>query len=222
MPPLVAVPNVLRAQLLWSDAADLDVSTGFFFRYSGSAPSAVDATTLAGKIFTAAHPFMEIALASVDLRGVRVTDLSSNMGGDGTHVETDPGTGGGDALPGGIGPLVNYSIARRYRGGKPRSYFPLFAAADLLTRQSWKPASIAAMGTAFSAFIGQVLGSTAGPTTITAHVNVSYYAGFTNIPGTETKRAKVVSKPRETPVVDDILGFGVSAIPGSQRRRNRV
>lgn len=154
------------------------------------------------------------------LTGVKVTDLSSSSGGVGEHSQSTAGTGNVASLPGGTSVLVNYLINRRYRGGKPRSYFPWGSETEMATRQSWVGTFITDCTSALTTYFAAVIGLVVGGTTLTSHVNVSYYEGFTVVTNPVTGRSRNVPKLRTTPVVDDILSWSVSAKPGSQRRRN--
>lgn len=220
MPPLPAVANAVRVDLLWSDAADVDVSTRLHFRYSGGTPTATDCVNLAASIYTAAAAMDAQWSGVVALTGVRVTDLSSPTGGQGEHAQSTNGTRAGAPLPGGSAVLTNYIITRRYRGGKPRSYWPWFSSDDIFTRQTWVSASVTSMNSALATFFAAVIGSSSGSTTLTDHINVSYYDGFTVVTSPTTGRARNVPKLRTTPVTDVISSFGTSVRPASQRRRN--
>jgi hypothetical protein len=221
MPPLPDVPNVLRCKLMFHDGGDNDVQSNFFFRYSGSLPDASTALGLATSLATAAGPFAGLMDESTSLVAVRVTDLSSMTGGDATATATVTGNRSNAILPGGTALLVNYSINRRYRGGKPRVYLPFGVQTDLQTRQQWSAAFVATAQSGHDDFTSAATGTTSGSCTITAHVNVSYYQGFTVVSPGGGKRAKNVSTPRAVPVVDDIVHGTVSTVPASQRRRNR-
>lgn len=220
MPALPNVPNVLRADLLWSDAADIDVSTRKFFRYSGGPPNSTDCVNFAATIYGAMSGHNALWGTDTDLTGVRVTDLSSASGGQGVHAQSTAGGNSSAPLAGGTAVLVNDVIGRRYRGGKPRSYLPWFTADDLATRQTWIAGSVTAADSALAAFYAAVIGAVEGSTTITQHVNISYYDGFTVVTSPTTGRARNVPKLRTVPVVDAILSFSTSVRPASQRRRN--
>lgn len=221
MPPLPNVPNVVKSQLLWSDSADNDVRTTLFFRYSGGSPTGTDCNALAADIYSAIAAMVGQWTASTQLTGVEVTDLSSPSGGQGLHAQSTAGTRAGSDLAGGTCVVVGYVIGRRYRGGKPRSYLPFFSASDLTTRQQWTAGDLTALDSALATAFAAIIGSSSGSTTLTDHVNVSYYDGFTVVTSPTTGRARNVPKLRTTPVVDVITSFGARSQPGSQRRRNR-
>lgn len=162
---------------------------------------------------------MGLAVATVSLEGVKVIDLSSSSGALGIHSEVAAGSRTGDEGPGSLCVLTNYLITRRYRGGKPRSYWPWGVAQDLSTQQTWDSTLLNAVSTGLAGLFSSVIGLEEGTTTITDHVNVSYYAGF-HVITTPSGRMKNVSTLRTTPVVDTIVSFGTPARPASQRRRN--
>lgn len=220
MPALPDVPNVLRVDLQWTVGGDLDVITRMFFSYSGGAPSAADCVTIAASVYTDAAAMKALWESGTDLIGVKVTDLSSATGGVGEHSQVTSGTGATASMPGSVAVLVNYVITRRYRGGKPRSYLPFGSEADIATRQTWVGTFVTAVNSALATYFAAVIGTTGGGTTISQHVNVSYYDGFTVVVNPITGRSKNVSKPRTTPLVDTISSFATSSRPGSQRRRN--
>ena len=219
MPPLPAVPNVLRSDTDWKIGGDLAASTKLFWRYSGGPPNSTDCTNFAATIWSNFSSIMDLAVSTVSLEGVKVTDLSSASGGVGIHTGVAPGTRTGDEGPGALCVLTNYVITRRYRGGKPRSYWPFGVAQDLSTQQTWDATLINDVTTALAGLFASVIGQTQGTTTITEHVNVSYYAGF-HVVTTPSGRAKNVSNPRPSPIVDTIVSWSASARPASQRRRN--
>lgn len=221
MPPLPSVPNVVHAQLGFTDGGDTGVLATQYFRYSGGPPTATDLNALSADVFNAARGFCPFLDSASALTGVRLTDLSAPTAAQGEFASDAPGTRGGDVLPGGTCVLVAYVINRRYRGGKPRNYFPFFVTDDLATRQLWEAGPLGLLGSEVGTYFTTVIGSSSGTTTFTDHVNVSYYDGFTVETNPTTGRARNVPKRRTTPVVDTIVSYAVKANPASQRRRNR-
>lgn len=221
MPPLPNVSDALRVQLLWSDSSDNNVRSTLYFRYSGGPPDPTDANNLAATIYTAVAAMDGQWSPTTQLTGVEVTDLSSSGGSQGLHAQSTAGTREGSDLAGGTAVVVGYVISRRYRGGKPRNYFPFFTASDLTTRQGWNAGDITALDSALTTLFAAIIGASSGTTTITQHINISWYDGFTVVTSPTTGRARNVPKLRTTPVVDVITSFGARTAPGSQRRRNR-
>lgn len=219
MPALPPVPGTLRADLEWSVGTDVLVRTRFFFSYTGTAPSAGDCDTIASDLYTsAAAHFPPLMVNDNSLIGVTVTDLASSSGAQGSHAATTAGSNTG-FFPAGTAALFNYTISRRYRGGKPRSYMPLGDAAELGADQTWLSSFVTACDSAISAFITAATSIVVSGTTITNHVNVSYYQGFASVQNPITHRWKNLSTPRTVPVVDVITSASLNPKPGSQRRR---
>jgi hypothetical protein len=221
MPPLAPVADVLKCRFLWSDSSDINVSSTMFFHYSGGPPSESDAATLAASAYTAMAAPTTLWHTDTQLTGVEITDLSEESGAQATHNGVTPGVETGAPLAGGTCVVVGYSIARRYRGGKPRNYFPWASASDLTTRQQWSSTYVTLAATNLASVIATIIGSSGGSTTITNHANVSYYKGNDASINPRTGRAQNFPVPRTTPVVDTITSLTVRPAPGSQRRRNR-
>jgi hypothetical protein len=221
MPALPNVPNVLRLQLGWSDDQDQSVLSNFFFRYSGGPPDAADCLSIAGAAATAMTANAGAWHPDTSLTSAGVIDLSTNESAEGFHAVGVPGSLTGTPLAGGTALLVNYHIARRYRGGKPRNYLPWGSSFTLQNRQNWTSTYVGEAQGNITDFLTMMIGASGGSTTITQHVNVSYYEGFTTPPVAPGKRAKNISTPRAVPVIDQILSSSVNVHPASQRRRNR-
>lgn len=221
MTPLPPVASTIKVQLLWSDSSDADVRTTLFFRYTGTSPSATDCNNIAADIYGLAVAMKTQWTASVQLTGVEVTDLNSTSGAQGLHAQSTSGTRAGSDLAGGTAVVVGYVITRRYRGGKPRSYFPWFDASDLTNRQAWAAGNVTACDGFLATFFAGCLAITEGATSLSDHVNVSYYSGFHVVTSPTTGRARNVPTRRTTPLTDVISSFGTRTQPGSQRRRNR-
>lgn len=219
MPPLAFVPNVVKAQLQWQNDAGNVLYNNLFLRYSGGPPNASEALGLASAIFTAAAAFQEDCHTTVVLTGCRVTDLSSDSTGDALHSGSLTGTLEGGDLPASTAALLNFSIGRRYRGGKPRNYFPFGDDTKLADPRTWSGGFVTQVDGDWSAFIGAVIGTVSGSTTITAHVNVSYYLSSVGSIVDGGTRGKTTPIRRATPLVDDIIGFSMAPRLGSQRRR---
>lgn len=221
MPALPNVPSVLRCRLHWTDVADVNVWSTIYLQYSGSAPSSSDASNIAVAVANAFGAEVASWGDGVVLTNVEVTDLSSSSAAQGDAACSFQGTNSSGRLAGGTCVVVGYQIDRRYRGGKPRNYFPWASINDLQNPQSWTAASLASWTSAVGTIFSTILGTTVGGTTLANHVNVSYYEGFTVEGGTGGKRARNVPTLRTTPLVDTVVGRTVLATPGSQRRRNR-
>lgn len=221
MPPLPNVPGVLRVQLKHTVAEDTDAIVHLYFTYTGAAPSSAALSTMAGTVRGAWNTGIKaFASTQVKLVEVVITDLTSASSGVGVDSTSVTGTKSGLANAGAVALLMNYVIARRYRGGKPRSYLPYFAAGDMDDQQTWTPATTASFLAAWNTFIGATIAAAPGGATITGQVNVSYYNGFTSVQNPVTLRWRQVNTPRVAPVVDAIVGTKVNPRPATVRRRS--
>jgi hypothetical protein len=72
--------------------------------------------------------------------------------------------------------------------------------------------------TAISAFFTAVQAIDVGAVGALAHVNLSYYKGFTNVTNS-SGRERAVPTYRDAALVDSVSGYATKALVGSQRRR---
>lgn len=220
MPALPPVPGVMRLTLKHTLGSDIDAVVRLYFQYTGSAPTATTLTTMCGTIATAwgtgikADAPSDCTLATVELQ-----DLATSTGATGQTNPATAGTRAGGVLPAQTCALINYTVSRHYRGGKPRSYLPYLTQSDILTGQTWVVASINGLATAWQTFITAIIAAGAGGTTIANQCNVSFYSGFTVVTNPVTGRARNVAKPRVTPLVDAITSMAGSPRFATQRRR---
>lgn len=222
MPPLPAQPNVLEVKHLFSVGSDTTVSSRLFYTYSGTPPSDSVCVTIAGLIYTSVVAnLIPLMCSDNDAIGVSVQDLSSSTGGFGEHVATTAGTRTGIPLSAGTCVLMNIQIARRYRGGKPRVYWPLGVASDLVSPQQWGSTPLADFHTGTSQLEDDTIAINTGGCDIQTLVNISYYSGFTAVTNPITGRTRDVPKVRSVAIPPDaFLGSSISPRPASQRRRN--
>jgi hypothetical protein len=100
--------------------------------YASAAPGSDDLNQYAENIGAeiGAH-LLPLFSTQVTATEVMVTDLTSTSGARGIAPSRQVGTRPG--LPNGaaVAALINFRVARRYRGGKPRVYVPFFVSADL-------------------------------------------------------------------------------------------
>ena len=222
MPTLPAAGPIIKVQLKHFRGTDADVLTHLYYNYSGGAPNAAALNTWCNTIVTAwVANLQAMAGSNVELVEVIATDLSSLSGARGTTSASAIGTRTGGVLPASTCVLMNMQIARRYRGGKPRVYWPYFTDTDLTSPQAWLTASLNAFNTAFNAFEAAIIASPPSGTAIVGKVNVSYYHGFTVVTNPVTGRARNVPTVRATPLIDSVFNYTLNPIPGSQRRRMR-
>jgi hypothetical protein len=202
-----------------TDDSGNDWGVRFYLSYSGTAPTGANCTTLAGDVAAAwatnLSPRMQ---ASVSLTEVDVLDIATDSGLSGQWNGTDVGGDSGAPLPIQVATNVEYGIARRYRGGKPRCYFPLGTATFLLTQSMWTAAYVTDINTAVTAFFAEIAGLSVGAVGTLTHVNLSYYKGFTNVTNS-SGRERAVPTYRAVALVDNITGYSCKQEFGSQKRR---
>lgn len=220
MPPLAPVPAMFRVRLIFTVGEDVDITSNLHFGYSGGPPTPADCVSIAGSIaglFTT--DLAPLMFTGNTLNEVRVTDLTSSSASDGLLAANHPGTRAGSFLPAGACLLSNYTVARRYRGGKPRTYFPFGVQGDLLDGQKWTTAFLSACNSGLNNFITACFGVSSGTTQLSGFFNISYYSGFTSVQNPVTKRYRNVNTPRATPLKDPIQSIVANPKLGYQRRR---
>jgi hypothetical protein len=214
MPPLPNVNKVIRATLLWTIGSNVNALSHLFYSYTGGPPTAGDCAAIAGIIdgnFNAA--MLSFFHVNNGLRGVVVLDLNSDTGAEGQTSTLRAGTRAGTAVAAGTAVVTQEHIARRYRGGHPRTYVPALTADDLFTTQEWAPAALDGFLVSWRAFVNNNAGASGGTTALSAHVAVSYISKVVN---------PVPPYHRPVPLVDPVTSITALASPGSQRRRNKT
>ena len=223
MPALPPVPGVIRFEVDYQVGDDASALTRFYFSYTGGVPSPGDMDAFAGQLGSANGGILP-AVLHPDTTAVetRATDLATSIGFTGTDSTPAVGTRSGAPLGADVCALFNFTIGRRYRGGKPRGYWPLGTATDLLTRQTWVGTSVTDFEGAFGATVGTLTGFTSGAITLGGQVNVSFYGPPNRIITGSTGRVRTVSTGRAVPLVDAVTAVSCNGHLGSQRRRNLI
>lgn len=219
--PLPDVPCV-RARLLYTQSDSYDAGSRFYLSYTGSAPTAANCATLASDIAAAWETSMagqftaEWALTEVD-----VLDIASDTGLSGDWTGSHSGTNGGTSMPAQSATNCEFQIARRYRGGKPRMFWPPASTAQQADAGHWSSGYISGCGTAIGNFFAAIEALDVGAMGTLQHVNLSYYKGFTNLMNS-SGRERAVPTYRNTALHDNVTGYAVKALIGSQRRRRNA
>jgi hypothetical protein len=199
---------------------DNDVVTRFFIAYAGTAPTSAQLVTFANAVGTAwGTNLKSLCSSQVELTSVTAEDLTSATAAVGASGFATLGTRAGDSMTAQLAAVVSYTIARRYRGGHPRGYWPFGVDTDIATPQTWANAFITASNTGIEAFFTAVLAAGWTGAGALTHVNVSYYHGFTVVTNPTTGRARNVPTLRGTPLVDTVSAAVTQVTVGTQRRR---
>jgi len=194
----------------------------FFLSYSGSAPSPANCNTLASDIEAAwgSHLAAMCASGEYDLVEVDVLDITTVMGASGSWEGSTAASRSGTALPQQCASNIEYNIAERYRGGKPRMYLPPGVTTDQATPATWTDTFIGEVNTAIAAFFTAVEALSVGSMGTLAHIMLSYYSGYdTSIPPWRGPGFKYPPKYRAAAQLMTVEGYSMKAVIGSQRRR---
>jgi len=222
MPPLPAAPGVLRVTHHFVAGPDATALCRYYLHYSGAAPTDANLASAATGIDAQWGTYLKpLSTSEIVMDGTNIEDLSSSTGAVGSDSSVTTGSRAGHSLPASAAAMVQFQIARRYRGGKPKIFLPAGASEDIANPDVWSSTFTAAVLTGWTDYLNAVLAfTTLGGGTIT-HVNVSYYEGFTVVTNPVTHRARNVPTLRPAPVVDPVLGYTVGIPIATQRRRNR-
>jgi hypothetical protein len=205
----------------WFIGADLAALTRLHIDYSGTAPTNATCALLASDLYTIFQgTLLPYTPSTTSLESVTVTDLTSPTAGHGEFLAHHVGTLSGVELGAGVAFLASMKIARRYRGGKPRSYLPLGSDNVLQTPQTWTSTFVANVQASLDAIRADIAVTTEAGCNLGQLVNVSYYAGFVSSQNPITLRWRNIPKPRITPVIDVATGWQAESRLSSQRRRN--
>jgi hypothetical protein len=219
MPELPSPGAVLRVEFNTGANATNPAGSRFFLSYSGGAPSSGDLSSLASDVSsTWGTHIAPLVNSDESLHAVTITDLSSDTGAIGEWTGTVAGSRSGGELIASAAACVNHAIARRYRGGRPRTYLRCGTTAELVGTNEWATSFITAVNTGWAAWIAAVLAESGVGITLENIVNVSWYKGNT-VFTTPTGRARNIPTLRGTPVVDNVTGSSTATKIGSQRRR---
>jgi len=220
MPALPAAPGVVRVNLQLKVGDDNSALNRFYIHYSGTAPTAAQLSTFSGAVGTAwAGNLAAIHAQDKTLTAVQCEDLSSSTGAVGFDSTSHVGTHGASGITGATCGQINFLIARRYRGGKPKIFLPVGNTGDTAGMQKWTGAFITSMFNDWTAFMTAVLAAGWAAAGTLEHVNVSYFSGFTVVTNPITHRARNVPTVRGAPVVDAVIAYGIEDTMATQRRR---
>lgn len=208
--PLPAISNVLRLRLLGVIQGQPWASIQYA-KFLGPPPSSTDLATIGTQLATSwQNAIAPQCVPSVGLRVIEVIDLSSDVSSVGTTTSSINGTKTGAANPNNMAVVASYKINRRYRGGHPRTYWPMGNAADVLNGRLLQAAFLPLASNAASAWVGNVNAILYAAQPL-QHGCVSYYERDPEHPGH--------SKLRSTPLFFSTQTVTVHQRFDSQRRR---
>lgn len=206
MPPLPLVPNVVKMTIggVYHDTQWLNI---YHVPYTGGAPSSANLLSwLSAFSPTTATAYSGEMSADNEITEFTAIDLSTATPGFASVSTSVFGTRTGDFNPANVCMVVSHEIARRYRGGHPRTYLPWGTSGTMASgsTKDWDPAFVTNCQSVFSAIPSDWNGITEGSTTFGAMVSVSYYDAGAR---------------RATALVDPVTSHIVRSRICSQRRR---
>jgi len=210
MPPLPAVPNVLRAAFKGAVGIHSWVNI-LHFRWSGATPSVGNLTdaavSITGSWLDAISPLQD---TSSTLDSLTLTDLTSSSGAQVDYPVSYAGSRAGDFLPANACFLVDYPVDVRYRGGHPRTYLNVGVWADLDDPATWSTTFQGTVQSAWNAFLAIITSLTIDGLIFGNQCAVSYVS----------KEVNPVKPYRRTdPLIYDVSGALYIQELASQRRR---
>lgn len=217
-PPLPDVPT-LRVRLIYNTQNVQAASNRLYFKYAGSAPSGANCIAIAGDIAAAWETNIAPLVNSSDsLTEVDVLDIATNSGLSGQWTGSNSGSRSGTEPPIQVATNVEFGIARRYRGGKPRMFLPPGVVGDITNGWEWASEFLTEVNTGVAAFFAACNAISVGEVGALAHTNLSYFSGFKNL-ANSSGRERAVPQYRDTALTDVITGYYAKQVLGSQRRR---
>jgi hypothetical protein len=214
MPALPSVPQVVKVIVHWS-LSEKDGVNIFHVGYSGAAPTDAQLNTYAQFWFDLMGSAAPAWVEQYSLTQCEAIDLTSPTASSGSYSGNVPGTDDGEFIGANTAFLVNWTIARRYRGGHPRSYFPWGSAGDMTNPQNWDGGFVDTVQSLVSSILSSAQDTDIGSASSTGLKQVSYYGPNPTPPPVETTL-------RAVPIVDTITaGTAVPEIASMRRRDGR-
>jgi hypothetical protein len=180
VPPLAPVPGVIKTVVTCSGNDGRIAQNVLHYSYTGPAPNNSDLNDFCLAVWNAwvaqLTPFQPAGTSLVRVDAVDLSSILSASGFEDNGGAPVPGTSVGGLIPISTAFLVSKQVGRRFRGGHPRSYFPIGVVTDLNNDGDWKGASVTAMLNGAVAFIVAPLGNTYGATTIQREVYPTYFS----------------------------------------------
>lgn len=203
MAALPPVPGVVRVAM--TGVLDLiPIATIFHMGYTGSPPSGTAVLGFSDAVASNWGTFVNAHLCNTcSYDTFTVTDLSSETGAEGIFEASHVGGASGVAVPNSVQLVISKAIARRYRGGHPRTYICGLPSTGLLDQTHWQTPFAIGIANAWSTFIQGLIGTVSFPA-VSAEVCVHYIKN---------------KEPLAFPLVDATQGAVGRALMGTQRRR---
>lgn len=222
MAPLPDAPRCVSLDAHFTIGDDTHVMSRLHFQFSGT-PVQADRSSLASLAasqWSVAGGLNAMMANDRSLTSFVVTSLDDPTATQGVWTGTTVGTLSSSAgLPADASVVVAYAIARRYRGGHPRGYWPLLGNAQQASPQSFRTDSVADLQARFRSWVNALTAATYTGGTL-QQVNISYYQGSTWHQKPNGNWVRIATR-RTTPIIEPVLAQNVRTHIGTQRRRLR-
>jgi hypothetical protein len=174
MPPLLPVPNVLKIEFLGTNQGK-NWANVMHAEWAGSSPFIADVLDVATQAYEAYEShFLPVIEENAVLQGCQVTDLSSNLGAQALYTESNAGGMTGPTFSAQVACVISWHVARRYRGGHPRTYLPPPEQTQIFDTSHWKDTFVSSALGAANSFMGAVNAITTTELTSVTLGQVSY------------------------------------------------
>lgn len=219
--PRLPVARVFKVEFNFEFSSDTFGSniTHWAYSYGGSGnPTQGEVNAVAG-IFSNAFDGRVMTAVNSDITHTTtvVTPLDAPDTLVGTSTGNVAGSISGATTPASCSVLASYTIGTRWRGGRPKNYWPSMSGAQLQDPSLWHADDLSAYSTSYGEFVGDVVGNGNGAVVIGAQGMVSYVESVVS-------GSPPVSTPgvlRDPPVFFPFTSTTFRALIGSQRRRIR-
>lgn len=220
MPTPPVVPSVCRFKILGTLANLAPWGVRIYTAYAGGPPSSATMLALAEGVAAAWNSHcVPLQANSVTTTAVDAVDLSSTSGASATADVDYAGGVSAAQVDNQIAAIIKMEIDRRYRGGKPKMYFPGVSVDAVADTSHFTTTFANSAGTAFAAFDAAVTALSSGGVSLANIVNCPFYKGFTAVENMITGRWRNVPKYVTTVVPDIVNSFTCDTLMGSQKRR---
>lgn len=186
----------------WHIIRWIDSGSALFAPYT-----ATDLDSLALQCQDAIAGVQAFTTTDTTFEGTTTTDFTSDLGLVGTATAGGGGTEAPPALPIQCAAEIDWKIARRYRGGHPKSFLSGIAEARQTSNRDWTSGFVSGLQTAANTWsndLSAVAITHGASTEVFTHVNSSKFTAHSERPSV---------------VVDPIVEAVVNGVISSQRRR---
>lgn len=205
MPPLPAIAKVIKVEFV-GRFGDSTWANIMHVQYAGAAPSVADLQGLAFTLGTDYNNrFKAFQSTALTLDEVVATDLTSSTAAEAIEPIGLTGASATAIKPAQLAACISWHIARRYRGGHPRTYLGGLTADIDSTEKNFDVTTVGTLKAHATSFIADVNATVQGAVGPFTFGSVSYRTG---------------NAPRVAPIFDPILAASVTIRHCSQRRRS--